>query len=150
MAYQSQNPAVAYWGAQIYAMSRLHGDDQLYRQMKKQERPLHNDPSIRVMVAEMTLHGAGDDQSLRDEVVASLADLYENGTSRWDQVAAACVIDLLPDVEKRKWQLLPVNRRVAKQLRNARPNDLGMQMLRRWVERFGDRLDADDQLAPGQ
>ena len=144
VTYQSADPAVAYWGAQIYALSRLHGDDSLYRQIKDQERPVHDDPSIHVMAAEMTLQGAGDDQSLRDEAIASLSDLYENGKNRWDQVAAACVIDLLPDVEERASQLLSVNERVAKQLRDARPRDLGAQMLRRWVERFDDRLDADD------
>jgi uncharacterized sulfatase len=144
MTHQSQAPAVAYWGAQIYALSRLHGDDSLYRQMKDQERPLHDDPTIRVMAAEMMLQGAGDDQSLRNEAIASLTDLYENGASRWDQIAAACVIDLLPDVEERGPQLLLVNDRVAKQLRDARPSDVGAQMLRRWVERFDVLLGADD------
>ena len=139
VTYQSQDPAIAYWGAQIYALSRLDG---VYRGMKDQERPMHDNPSIRVMAAEMTLQGARDDQSLQDESVASLVDLYENGDSRWDQVAAACVIDLLPDVEQRAPQLLSVNVRVAKQLRKARPNDLEAKMLQRWVERFDDRLKA--------
>ena len=101
------------------------------------------DDAIRVIQAERTLNDAAADAAARDDALAALLDVFGHGDSRWDQIAAANVLDLHIAGTPHAEQLARVNQQVKRQLRNARDNPES-NSLRPWVKRFSDRFPTEE------
>lgn len=139
--HESEDAAVAYWGASVYALARMYGDDSLYQTLKTATSDVNHDPAVRIMAAELTLLAAGDDESMAAEAIDDLIALYESAPSTWDRVAAANVLDLAPNFDQFVApKLKPINDRLSKEVRPGRRRDLEVINLSRWINRFSQRL----------
>lgn len=102
------------------------------------------DDSIRVIKLERALGEADLADEKRDEVLAALIDLYQNGDSPWDQVAAAGVLDLHIGDSPTTKQLAEANQAVQQQLRGRKGKRQPADSLRPWVNRFDERFSSEE------
>ena len=105
------------------------------------------DDAIRIIQAERTLNDGAADAATRDSAIATLLDVFGHGASRWDQIAAANVLDFHAADTPHAQQLARVNQQVKRQLRNARDSPES-NSLRPWVKRFSDRFPTQETDSP--
>ena len=98
------------------------------------------DDSIRVIKLERALSDAELADEQREETLAALIDLYQNGDSPWDQVAAAGVLDLHIAGSPQTKQLVAANDVVRQQLSGPRGKRQPADSLRPWIYRFDKRF----------
>jgi uncharacterized sulfatase len=102
------------------------------------------DDSNRVFEAEQALNDVAADAAARDEALSVLLEIFDQGQNRWDQIAAANVLDLhvagTPHVE----ELGRINKRVKGQPRKNRSKGPEFNSLQPWLNRFSERFPAKD------
>lgn len=112
------------------------------------------DDAIRVIRAERTLSDADADAAARDSALATLLDVYGHGQSKWDQIAAANVLDLHVTDGPRAEELGRVNQRVKSKVSNVKGKGKGkgkannqgpeFNSLQPWLNRFSKRFPAPE------
>ena len=98
------------------------------------------DNAIRVIQAERTLNDANADTSARDSALATLLDVFGHSESRWDQIAAANVLDLHVTDGRRAEELGRINQQVKNKFRKAVGKSPESNSLQPWLNRFSKRF----------
>ena len=105
------------------------------------------DDSIRVFEAEQTLNDKAAEAEARDEALSLLLDIFEHGENRWDQIAAANVLDLHMVDGPHAEELGRINKRVKEEFRKARSKGPEFDSLQPWLNRFARRFPVADSAA---
>lgn len=115
------------------------------------------DDAIRVIQAERTLNAPDTDAAAQDSALATLLDVYGHGQNKWDQIAAANVLDLHVTDGPRAEELGRINQRVKSKFSNAKGKGKGkgkannqgpeFNSLQPWLNRFSKRFPAPESKA---
>jgi arylsulfatase A-like enzyme len=94
------------------------------------------DDAVQVFDAEQTLSDPDATSQAKDEAFATLLEIFEHGDNRYDQIAAANVLDLHVEEGVQRERLTDAARRVMKHVRGVPRRDIGARSLRPWANRF--------------
>lgn len=98
------------------------------------------DDAIRVFSAEQTLNDKAADSSARDRALATLLEIFDRGQNRWDQIAAANVLDLHVARTPHAAEVGRITQRLTRQFRKAGGHGPEYNSLQPWLNRFAERF----------